>query len=380
MIRAFVPFLTLLGPAVFMLSLDSCKLMAPPKASKRILTNGHKSLVDPDSVQIERSGDGSLISLSFEASKAVDCELSFFPLSSISKIPGPGVACKSKSATTFSEVLTGAPKDQLVAIIIKSWDTAASPATAASVTVNETSPKADENTLNLLLVDIGARRLELTAIGTSSAPSAVMSGALSGDSSCWLSTAKPFGINTPRKALLILGATSKGFINSAASRTSPYVFTGIFSAAQRQSTEWSVSAKTTGGSGQLRIATPTLLNNVTFAGRNQSQGISDSLDDVDPPALGLDANTTLVTTWSLVGDGKSAVAILTIPPYGAFPGITCQSPAIAGKITVPTVLVAKIPTGSRLWASLRLDSWQALDADRWAIRVSDWKSMGITRQ
>jgi hypothetical protein len=267
-----------------------------------------------------------------------------------------------------------------VAIVIKSWGASDNPETGVSITVNEASPNADDNAVNMLFVDLGARRLELTAIGTSSLPSALMSSALSGSGGCWLSDAKPFGLNSQRKALLIQGATSKGFINSTTSRTTPTSFTGVFTAAQRQSTEWSLSAKTTVGSGVLRVAKPTLLKSVIFAGRSQSQGLSDTLEDVDPPALKLDANKTLVATWTLDGDPKNAVAILTVPPYGKFPGITCQGPASSGKITVPAALVTQIPSGTRLWASLRIDSWQALDTARWAIRTSDWQSMGITRQ
>jgi hypothetical protein len=272
------------------------------------------------------------------------------------------------------------PKDQLVAVVIKSWDTAATQANGVAITVNETTPKADDSTVNLMFVDLGARRLELTAIATKSTQSVLMSGAVEDESGCWLSDGKSIGLIGQRKALLIQGATSKGFINSTTSRTSPSVFTGVFSAAQRQSTEWSLSAKTAGGSGQLRVAKPALLNTVTFAGRDQSMGISDALEDVDPPALKLDANTTLVATWTLIGEAKNATAILSISPSGQFPGITCRGAAATGKITVPTNLIAKIPVSNRLWASLRIDSWQAFDADRWAVRVSDWKSMGISRQ
>jgi hypothetical protein len=272
------------------------------------------------------------------------------------------------------------PKDQLVAIIIKSWDTSESPATGLAITVLESSPKADDSTVNLLLVDLGARRLEVAAISSAEASSEIMTRSITGETSCWLSDAKPYGINSPKKALLIQGASSKGFINTKTTRTSPSAFTGVFTAVQRQSHEWSISAKTAGGSGQLRLATPTLLDTVTFAGKDQSQGTNDALDDVDPPALRLDAYTTLVATWNLLGEAKNAVAILSIPPFKSFAGITCQALATTKKITVPTTLVAKIPAGARLWASLRLDSWQALDSDRWAVRVSDWRSMGIARQ
>ena len=366
--------------ALLCLSQIGCKLGAPPKPPTRLLGGERSLMINPDSVKMQRVGDGSSIHLTFISSKTAYCELSYHQLDSQDQNPSPLVPCKTSSATSFSETLEGIPKDKLVAVIIKYWGDGSSSNTGASITVNEVAPKTDESTINMLFVDLIAGRLELTAVTNSSKPSSLMGESSIEGASCWLSNTKSFGLKSPRKALLLQGATIKGFINTSTTRTSPSTMTGLFSATQNQSSEWYLTAKTTSGSGQLRLSPPALLKTVTFAGRDQSQGVSDFLNDTDPPGLRLGSNTTLVTTWTTDGNPANSLAVLTIPPFETFPGITCQTDGKTGKITVPTTLIARIPSGVRLWAALRLDSWQALDVDRWAIRVSDWRSMGITRQ
>ena len=182
-----------------------------------------------------------------------------------------------------------------------------------------------------------------------------------------------------RKLAILQSLSSQGFISAATSKVSQKTFAGTFQNTQRLSTEWSLTAKTAAGFGRLRLTKPTLLASSEFSGQSKVPGNYDRLEDIDPPGLKLPPSTPLVVSWVLDGDGKNATATLTIEPSGAFTGISCRSPANALKITVPAALIAKMPPNARLWSTLRLDSWQALDKERWVVRVSDWSSMGVQK-
>ena len=356
----------------------SCRFVSKADAPRRLGVKG-ASFVIQDSIVLERSADGASINLSFETKDAGSCKLGFYEVSSGSKSTATPTNCSNSSATKFSETISPVPKDKLVAIVLKAWPISGPESAATLMTIPETSPEAGKDSVNLLLVDLSGRRLELTAITSRNSPSSLFPSETEQSTPCALSDARPLGNPLERSSLLIQGATSRGFINAPTTRDSPSMLGGSFQTVQRQSTEWSLSAKTAAGFGQLRIPKPTLLASAIFSGRDQSQGSDDTLEDIDAPAIKVNAGSTIVSTWTLDGDGKNAVAVLTIAPAAGFAGITCIAPASALKISVPGDLVSKIPTSPRLWMTLRLDSWQALEKERWAIRVSDWKSMGIQR-
>jgi len=362
--------------AVFCLA-SSCHFSVEPKAPRRQPANF--SLVVSETVVIERSGDRSSISVSFETREAANCKIGFYPTNKTPPSVESYFPCSGKSAMKFSEVVAGIPKDQLVVLVIMSWASKSPEATARQTVITEESPTADSSTINLLLVDLGGGRLEFSAVNKPETPSALVNSTLAGDSGCWLSDAKSTGFTATRKELLLQGATSRGFINTSTARISPNSISGSFQAVQRQSSEWGITARTSKGFGQLRVAKPVMLKSATFAGRDQASGLDDTLDDIDPTALKLTASQTFVSSWTLDGANTASSVTLAIAPSGTFQGITCIAPASAAKITVPATLVAKIPAGERIWATLRLDSWQALDTERWLVRVSDWKSIGIQR-
>jgi hypothetical protein len=360
--------------------LCSCRYFSKPSGIRRLHNDGSgtSSLIVPDSISLERSLDGATLTLSFETNVAVDCKLSSYPLGAKPSAPPAAVNCANKSATKFTESISGLSKDKLMTIVLKTWATANAETTATSTNIDESTPVADNASINLLSVDLGASRIEFTTINSSATPSSVVTSGR-GEDGCWLSSEKSPGLSASRKAALVQGMSSRGFINAVATRVSPTTFSSSFQSVQRQSTEWSLSAKTASGFGQLRFAKPTMLTSTQFAGQNSSSGLTDRLEDIDPPGLKLLATATFVTTWVLDGDNKNATATLTIAPSGSFSGITCRSPAATEKITVPATLVAKIPGNIRLWSTLRIDSWQALEKERWIVRVSDWSTMGIQR-
>ena len=362
--------------AIFSLA-SSCHFSVEPKAPRRLPANF--SLVVGETVVIERSGDRSSMSVLFETREAANCKIGFYPTSKTPPSVESYLPCSGKSAMKFSEVVPGIPKDQLVVLVIMSWASKSAESTARQTVITEESPTADSSTINLLLVDLGGGRLEFSAVNKPETPSALINTTISGDIGCWLSDSKSTGFTATRKELLLQGATSRGFINTSTARISPNSISGSFQAVQRQSTEWGITARTNKGFGQLRVAKPLMLKSATFAGRDQASGLDDTLDDIDPSALKLTASQTFVSSWTLDGANTASLVTLAIAPSGTFQGITCVAPASAGKITVPSTLVAKIPSGERVWATLRLDSWQAMDTERWLVRVSDWKSIGIQR-
>jgi hypothetical protein len=356
----------------------SCKFAAAPKAPRRAGAND--SIIIPESVTFERSLDRLSINLSFETRVAANCKFGFFPTSSEKKSVPSYIPCAGRSATKFSETVAGLPKDQTVTIVIMSWPSKDDEKTAKGLIITESPPNADRDTINVFSVDLGGTRLELSSIAGAERPSETLSAALSKvqNVSCNLNTVAP-SFSASRKSNQILSVTSRGFVNATAAVISNSAVAGSFAAAQRQSTEWSVTARTSSGYGQLRFAKPTLLRSVTFAGRDQAAADDDFLEDVDPPALKLTATQTFVASWILEGDPKNSMVTLSISPSGGFKGVTCSDPASIGKITIPATLVAQFPQNERLWVSLRLDSWQAFDDARWLTRVSDWKSLGAQR-
>lgn len=358
--------------------LASCKFAAAPKAPRRAGAN--ESIIIPESVTFERSSDRLSINLNFETRVAANCKFGFFQTSSENKSVPSYTPCVGRSATKFSETVAGLPKDQTVTIIIMSWPAKDDEKTARGLIITESPPNADRDTINFFSVDLGGTRLELSSIAAAERPSEALSTALSKvqNPSCNLNTVAPSFAAT-RKSNQILSVTSRGFINASGSVISNSAVAGSFATAQRQSTEWSVTARTSSGYGQLRFAKPTLLKSATFAGRDQAAADDDFLEDVDPPALRLTATQTFVASWTLEGDPKNSMVTLSISPSGGFKGVTCTAPASLGKITIPATLVAQFPQNERLWVSLRLDSWQAFDDARWLTRISDWKSLGAQR-
>ena len=361
--------------------LNSCKFFPKPKLVHRIhnlSSNAVPSLILLDSVGLERSLDGTSLALTFETSAAVDCMFSFYPVGEKPAKPLPLTNCTGKSATKFSELISGVPKDRLVTIALKSWASVEKEKTATIINIDESVPAADAVSLNMISVDLGASRLEFSTLNSSDLPSAFVASG-QGETGCWLSDEKNPGKPAQKKAAIVQSLSSQGYISAVTARVSPTTFASTFQITQRLSTEWSVSAKTAAGFGKLRLAKPTMLATSEFAGQNKAVGSFDRLEDIDPPGLNLSATSALVTTWTLDGAGKNATATLTIAPSGAFPGISCRSPATALKISVPATLIAKIPANVRLWSTLRIDSWQALEKERWVVRVSDWTSMGVQK-
>lgn len=368
-------------PALLLLlsSVGACKFATAPKAPTRI--GASDTIIIPETVVFERNADRSAMNLSFDTRTAAYCKMAFYPVTGAIKSLGTYTPCSGRSATKFSETISGLPKDQLVAIVILSWSADADEKSARGLTVTEAKPTADLAAINLLAVDLGGGRLELSSIASEALPSSSLSSTISKISAanCALSNEAPTSFTAARRGSGILSATSRGFINSSAAKVNDMLVGGSFQAAQRQSSEWSITARTSNGYGQLRVAKPTLLKSVIFAGREQASGDDDYLEDVDPPSLRLSTSQTFVSTWALDGDPGNAVVTLSFSPSGSFRGITCQAPAAVGKITVPASLIAQIPSNERLWVALRVDSWQAIDDARWLVRVSDWKSLGVQR-
>ena len=364
---------------IFAGALSTCKFTGTPKAPPRVGAND--TLILPETVVFERNADRRTMSLAFETRGAAYCKLAFYPITGTIKSIGAFAPCIGRSATKFSETISGLPTDQLVAIVILTWPANSDESAARGLTVTEAKPTADSAAINLLTVDLGGGRLELSAISSESLPSATLSSTLGKvpAPSCTLSNLAQTAFTALRRNSGILSATSRGFINSSAARVSGTIVGGSFQAVQRQSSEWNLTARTSSGYGQLRIAKPTLFKTVIFAGREQATADDDYLEDVDPPALRLSSSQTFVASWTLDGDASNSYATLTISPSGGFKGITCQAPATAGKITIPASLIAQIPANERLWVALRVDSWQAIDDVRWLVRVSDWKSLGVQR-
>jgi hypothetical protein len=364
---------------LFAVELVSCKLVAPIKAPRR-LGSKDNGIVIQDSISLERANDGTSIILSFDTREAASCKLGFFVPASgqrSSETPNP---CANSSATKFSETITGLPKDQLVTIILRIWPAKLSETSATVMTLPEALPSAGANAVNMVFVDMGAARMDLVSVASSAQPSELVAKSISSNGQqCALSDANTQVNPMTKGALVLQSATSRGFIHTTTSRVSPNALGGTFSSVQRQSSEWNITARSTEGFGRIRLARPTLMASSIFSGREQAEANDDSLEDIDPPAIKVSGGSTMVASWTLAGDAKNSVATLTIAPMGTFPGITCTAPAASMKITVPSDLVAKIPANSRLWGTIRIDSWQAMDRERWAVRVSDWKSMGVQR-
>jgi hypothetical protein len=363
------------------LGLNSCRFFTATKAAHRLhrpTSESSPSLILEETIGLERSLDGTSIALSFDTRAAVDCRFGFYPIGEKPANPLPLNVCTGKSSTKFSEIVSGVTKDKLVTLVIKTWASVDKEMSASLTVVNETVPSADAASINLVSVDLGASRFEFTTLDSSAVPSAFVASG-QGESGCWPTNEKSPGNLASRKAAIVQSMSSQGYINTITARVTPTTFASTFKMAQRQSTEWTVSAKTAAGFGKLRLAKPTMLSSSEFKSENSIPGILDSLEDIDPPGLKLSATTPLVVKWVLDGAGKNSTATLTIAPSGAFAGISCRSPATALQITVPAALVAKIPPNLRLWTTLRIDSWQALENERWVIRVSDWTSMGVQR-
>ena len=355
------------------------RFLSPLIAPKRLTANPF-SIVISESISLERSPSGTSITLSFDTKTAAECKFGFFATGSDVKAPSNLTSCSGKSTTKFSETLNNVPKDQLVTILLKAWPAAGAEPSTGSITIAEVPPTADAQSINMLFADLGGRWSELTAISDSRTPSELLSEQVKLPSSaCALSDGRDLGFVGTRKSSLIQSASFRGLFNATTSRISPSILGASFNIAQRQSAEWSVTAKTASGFGQLRLARPVLLLNPVFTGIEQSQGLMDDLDDTDPPAIKLQGTNTLVATWSVEGDSTNARTTLTIQRSPGFPGIVCVASAASGRIVVPAELVAKIPAAARLWTTLRLDSWQSLDKERWLVRVSDWSSMGVQR-
>jgi hypothetical protein len=378
LIRYKTRWAVIIGAAQVALCLAGCKFAAAPKAPRR--AGAHDSVIIPESVTFERSLDRLSINLNFEARVAANCKFGFFPTSSEKKSVSTYTPCVGRSATKFNETVSGLPKDQMVTIVIMSWSAKDDEKTAKGLLITESPPNADRDTINVFSVDLGGGRLELSAIAGSDSPSASLSTALSKvqSPSCNLNNVAP-AYMASRKSNQVLSVTSRGFINAGATVISNSAVAGSFAIVQRQSTEWSITARTANGYGQIRFAKPTLLKSATFAGRDQAPADDDFLEDVDPPSLKLTASQTFVASWVLDGDPKNSMITLSIAPSGGFKGVTCTAPASLGKITIPTALVSQLPQNERLWVSMRLDSWQAFDDARWLARVSDWKSLGAQR-
>jgi hypothetical protein len=340
--------------------------------------NSVPSLIHLDSIALERTPAGTSLNLSFETSVAVNCKFSFHPIAEKPAEPLPLTDCASISATKFSELLIGIPKDKLVTIVLKSWASSDKETSATFMNLDEAVPSADAQSLNMIAVDLGASRLEFSTLNSSDLPSAFVTSG-QGETGCWPSDEKSPGKPAVRKIAIVQSLSSQGFISAVASRVPPKTFASTFQITQRQSTEWSITAKTSAGFGRLRLAKPTLLAESAFGGGSKVPGNYDRLDDIDPPGLKVPASTPFVVSWVLDGDAKDTTATLTIAPSGAFTGISCRSPGNALKITVPPGLLAKLPPNVRLWSTLRIDSWQALENERWVVRVSDWTSMGLQR-
>jgi hypothetical protein len=363
----------------FTVILQSCKFVSPLKAPRR-LGDSAGGIVIQESIALERSADGNSISISFETRDAASCKIGFFVSSVTKKSSETPNGCASSSATKFSETISGIPKDQLVTVVLRIWQSSQGESKAKILTIPETAPTAGENSINLLMVDIGAGRIDLAAVSSIEAPSDIVKKNLGlSAQQCALSDSATQTNSLTKGSLVLQSATSRGFINATTTRVSPNVLGGTFQVAQRDSSEWSVTARSAAGFGQLRISKPTLMASAIFSGRDQTQGNEDYLEDIDPPAIKVIGGSSMVASWTVSGDAKTSVATLTVAPSGNFPGITCTAPGSSLKITIPGDLISKIPTGNRIWATLRLDSWQAIDKERWAVRVSDWKSMGVQR-
>jgi hypothetical protein len=361
------------------LGLTSCKFAMAPKAPPRI--GATETIIIPESVVFERGSDNSVMTLNFETRVAANCQIGFYSNTKGPDSLGELNPCAGRSATKFEETISGLPKDELVSIIIISWPTNADEKSAGRLVITEATPTADLAAINLLAVDIGGGRLELSTLKLDEMPSTALESTIKNASSggCSLSSESSATFTAPRVKSNILSATSRGFINVSTNKINDQIVGGSFGVAQRQSTEWNITARTGRGYGQLRVNRPTLLASVIFAGREQADGNDDYLEDIDPPALKLSSTQTFVASWTVETPSSNATATLNISPQGTFKGITCKAPASSGKITIPPSLISQLPLNERLWASLRLDSWQPIDEARWLVRVSDWKSIGVYR-
>lgn len=357
----------------------SCRFISMSSDAPRRLSAMGTGLIIQDSIAIERDIDGTSINLTFETTEAANCKFGFYELSSGKKSTETPTDCSSSSALKFSETISPVAKDQLVAIVIRSWRASATESSGTTITIPETSPLAGPGKINFLLVDLNAHRIEITSVESAENPATLAAKQLGQTSRCVLNDSAAIESPLPRSSLALTSATSRGFINAPTTRESPTSLGGEFQVVQKQSSEWNISAKSASGFGQLRLARPALLASATFAGRDQSEGIEDGLEDIDVPAIKVNSTSTLVATWTLDGDGKNAVSIFTVAAAPGFLGITCLAPASDQKITIPAELVAKIPSGQRLWMTLRLDSWQPQEKARWLARVSDWRSMGVQK-
>jgi hypothetical protein len=358
----------------------SCQRFSKPPIAPKRLSSDSLSLVISESINLERSGAGDRITITFDTREAANCKLGFSLISAGKTVPQINQSCSSSSATKFSETLDGVPKDQLVVVHLMSWPATSTESSGKIINISESVPSADAQSLNLLMVDVAARRVELTSLQEGKSPTDVATATTpSKPGTCVLGPPVDGTLNGTTKANLIQGASFRGLFSSTLSRVSPTALSGGFQYLQRQSSEWSLTARTGGGFGQLRLAKPPLLKNVIFAGSTQADGLDDSLADIDPPGLGVLGTNTLVSTWTIEGDAGNALATLTVSPGPGFGGITCRGKAADGRLVIPSSFLTKIPTGRRLWATLRIDSWQPLDKERWLVRVSDWSSMGIQR-
>jgi hypothetical protein len=365
---------------IFMVA--GCKFIPGPplKAPPRLSGKSSDDFINQESISLERSSDGTSMTIAFETKEAAQCKLGFYPVNGPATKDTPK-DCVTSSAKKFSETISPIPKDQMITVVIKVWPSKETEGSARVIIIPEASPNLGDQSISLLLVDLGAGRLDITSTASGANPSELMAQRTAvGDQKCSPLDQSPQASALSRSTILIKGATSRGFINSSTTRVSPSVMGANFSAIQRDSTEWNVTARSSKGFGQLRLAKPTLLSSVIFSGQSQLQGNEDNLEDTDPPVVFLNTGSTMVASWTLSGTEANAVATLTIAPFGSFPGIICRAPASSQKITVPGNLLAGVPTTSRIWATLRLDSWQHIEKERWLVRVSDWRSTGVQRR
>jgi hypothetical protein len=375
LLKMFIPL------AIAVLSIIcSCQRMTKPLAATTRLSSENSSLVFSDSLRLMRSGAGDTLQLSFETREAANCKISFTVQDAQTSPAQPPVSCSASAATKFSEQIVNVPIDKLVVVHLTVWSSHKSETSSRTLDINEKPPSADTLSINLLMVDAAARRVELTSFEESRKPEEVLASLnVSASSSCsfGIGTFKTLTVNP--KSIIIQNTSFKGLFSTSLTRISPTTLAGDFQSLQRDSADWSLSAKTEKGFGQLRLEKPSLIKSSLFAGMNQLSGIEDSLEDLDTPGLKIIGTSSFVATWVVDGSAKDSMATLSIQPSPGFDGVTCRTKGSDGRLVIPSSFISKIPTGKRLWATLRLDSWQALNNERWLVRVSDWTSMGIER-
>jgi hypothetical protein len=367
--------------AAFLVFGTGCQRLMSALTPPRRLADVVASIVLPESIVLERSAAGTSLTLSFETNVAAACKVGFRPAGSSASIRQDALMpCVAKSTTKFSEVISGLPADQLVTIFIKAWPASATEPVGGLIKIAEAPPTADAKTINMVLADLDARWVELTTIDDARTPSDVIADFIKPRATtCTAMDGKERGLDGARKATFIQSATFRGLFNTTLARISTSALGSSFNMTQRDSAEWTVTAKTAAGFGQLRLAKPALLIGPIFAAAQQSEGLDDDLADIDPPVIKILGGSTVVTTWTIDGDSKNTLITLTVQRAPGFPGIVCTANAATGRIVIPAELVTKIPTGLKLWATLRLDSWQGLDKERWLVRASSWTSMGLHR-